>query len=100
MASLTERPGKTGTSYTVRWREAGSRHRRTFRRTKQADAWRRKAEDIEAAGKGVDDRVTVHQAVNMLLDYALGSDHRITARGRIQSGARPRRSRWMPHWRG
>jgi len=100
MASLTERPGKTGTSYKVRWREAGSRHRRTFRRTKQAEAWRRKAEDIEAAGKGVDDRVTVHQAVNMLLDSALGSDHRITARGRIRSGARPRRSRWMPHWRG
>lgn len=49
MVSLTERFGKTRTSYTVRWREAGSRHRRTFRRKKEAEAWRRKAEDIEEA---------------------------------------------------
>jgi len=50
MASLTERPGKTGhTSYTVRWREAGLRRRRTFRRKKEAEAWQRKAEDIEEA---------------------------------------------------
>ncbi|MBS3941515.1 MAG: site-specific integrase [Actinobacteria bacterium] len=50
MASLTERPGKTGTSsYTVRWREAGSRQRRTFRRKKEAEAWQRKAEEIEEA---------------------------------------------------
>ena len=31
---------------------------------------------------------------------ALDSDHQIIARGRIRPGARPRRSRWMPHWRG
>ena len=49
MAALIERPGKSRTSYTVRWREDGSQHRRTFRRKKEAEAWRRKAEDIEEA---------------------------------------------------
>ena len=49
MASLTERPGTTGTSYTVRWRERGAQQRKTFRRKKEAEAWRRKAEDIEEA---------------------------------------------------
>ena len=49
MASLSERPGTTGTSYTVRWRERGAQQRKTFRRKKEAEAWRRKAEDIEEA---------------------------------------------------
>jgi integrase len=50
MASLSERPGAGGTvSYTVRWREAGARQRRTFRRKKEAEAWQRRAADIEQA---------------------------------------------------
>ena len=49
MASLSERPRKSGTSYTVRWRERGTQQRKTFRRKKEAEAWQRKAEDIEEA---------------------------------------------------
>lgn len=150
MASLSERPGKSGTSYTVRWRERGTQQRKTFRRKKEAEAWQRKAEDIEeahrlgrplatstqalrrtfaqewprfierrkaevgpstvdkhewvyrvwiepvlgnrklgtiapedlrglledakVAGRGVDTRIAIYQAVNMLLDNALGRD--------------------------
>jgi len=49
MASLTERPGRTGVSFTVRWRERGTQQRKSFRRKKEAEAWQRKAEDIEEA---------------------------------------------------
>ncbi len=49
MAWMVERQVKAGTSYTVRWRENGKQHRRTFSRKREAEAWQRKAEEIEEA---------------------------------------------------
>lgn len=49
MAWLVERQVKAGNSYTVRWREDGKQYRRTFSRKKEAEAWQRKAADIEEA---------------------------------------------------
>lgn len=67
MASLSERPGATGTSYTVRWREHDTQHRRTFSRKKEAEAWQRRAEDIEQAQRLGQPIITPTQALRRTL---------------------------------
>jgi hypothetical protein len=52
MATLTERPGKTGTSYTVRWRERGTQQRKTFRRKEEAEAWQHDTAVLEPSTSG------------------------------------------------
>lgn len=52
MASLTERPGKTGTSSTVRWRERGTQQRKIFRRKEGAEAWQHDTAVLEPSTSG------------------------------------------------